>query len=81
MALLLIAAGASALRGGRFVYEEGNGAVSVAAARPATAVPYHASADGTGNSANGRLAGATHASTPPGASSARILASDDSGPG
>jgi MFS family permease len=53
MVLLLIAAGASALRGGRFIYEEGNGAAPVAAARPATAVPGHATANGTGGSTNG----------------------------
>jgi MFS family permease len=59
MALLLIAAAASALRGGRFVYEEqGNGAAPVAAARPATAVPDHATANGSGGSANGRPAAA-----------------------
>jgi MFS family permease len=53
MGLLLIAAGASALRGGRFIYEEGNGAAPVAAARPATAVPGHAAANGSGGSADG----------------------------
>jgi hypothetical protein len=53
MGLLLIAAGASALRGGRFIYEEGNGAAPVAAARPATAVPGHATANDAGGSGNG----------------------------
>lgn len=37
MALLLVAAAASALRGGRFVYEERNGAAPVAPASPAAA--------------------------------------------
>jgi hypothetical protein len=81
MALLLIAAGASALRGGRFVYEEGNGAAPVAAARPATAVPGHATTNGNGGSGNGRPARAARDLAAPEAASARIATPDDSAPG
>jgi MFS family permease len=80
MALLLIAACASALRGGRFVYEEGNGAAAVAAARPATAGPGHAAANGAGGGAHGQQAGATRESVAREAASARIAAPDDSAP-
>jgi len=81
MALLLIAACASALRGGRFVYEEGNGAAAVAAARPATAVPGHATANRAGGSAHGQQAGAIREYVAPEAASTRIAAPDDSAPG
>jgi MFS family permease len=59
MALLLVAAFASALRGGRFVYEEGNVAAPVAAARPATAVADQAMATGPAGTATGATGGAT----------------------
>ncbi|MGH3302181.1 MAG: MFS transporter [Streptosporangiaceae bacterium] len=56
IALLLVAAGASALRGGRFVYEDRNEVATVSAV-PATAVADPAGADGAGGTANGRVAG------------------------
>ena len=65
MALLLIAAAASALRGGRFVYEEGNVAAPVAAARPPTAIPGAAEANGTGGGAHGRPAAGAREPAPP----------------
>jgi MFS family permease len=62
MALLLIAAGASALRGGRFVYEEGNGAASVAAGS-ASAVGGQPATNGAGAVPNGRLGTAGYPAT------------------
>jgi len=63
MVLLLIAAGASALRGGRFIYEEGNGAAPAAAARPAIAAPGPATANGASGS-TARSWGAKASATP-----------------
>ena len=48
MALLLIAAGASALRGGRFVYEEGNGAAPVNSSKRMTPNEYRSLRASTG---------------------------------
>jgi MFS family permease len=61
MALLLVAAAASAMRGGRFVYEEGNGAAAVTPELP-RAVAGHAGATASANGrpiANGQAAKTT----------------------
>jgi len=71
MALLLVAAAASALRGGRFVYEEGNVAAPAAAARPATAVTRRPEANGTAADGNGRPADVARDPEAPEAAAAR----------